>query len=328
MDNRTKAVIVVVLVVLAAVASYVILTSASVSPISGSPAECAVFTQISADSSIPTGLTGGNWTTYHGGTSRNGFLPMAGVTAVHAQWTAPLALDGQVYAQPLTCGGAVLAATESNSVYAVNASNGSILWKTNLGTPVPGSALPCGDISPSGITGTPVIDVATGTLYAVAFVNPGQHVLFGLNLHTGSVVSHVDVDGVGANPLVEQQRGALLLADGAVYIPYGGLDGDCGQYHGWVVGARTDGVGPLLDYQVPTGREGGILGHRGHLPRPQRESLRRDGEQRGRHHIRLWRRRHRAVSLPHGRRPLRPHELGGAEHGGHRPRFGRPDHLA
>ncbi len=188
---------------------------------------------------------------------------MAGVTAVHVQWAGPVGLDGQVYAEPLTCGNAVFVATESNSIYAVNMSNGNVLWKTNLGSPVPGSALPCGDINPSGITGTPVINVATGTIYAVAFLNPGQHVLFGLSIKNGSVLSRVVVDAAGANPLVEQQRGALLLDNGVVYIPYGGLDGDCGQYHGWVVGARTNGSGSLLSYQVPTGREGGIWGTAG-----------------------------------------------------------------
>jgi hypothetical protein len=265
-ENRIKAiaVVLVIVVVLAGVLSYLVLTSqSSSSPSSGSPADCTASASSAAGSPGPGNGTAGNWTTYHGGPSRSGYLSMAGITAVHQQWAGPVGLDGQVYAEPLTCGDAVFVATEGDSIYAVNASNGDILWHTNLGTPVPGSALPCGDIDPSGITGTPVLDVATGTLYAVAFLNPGQHVLFGLSVENGSVLSHVVVDATGANPLVEQQRGALLLDRGIVYIPYGGLDGDCGQYHGWVVGARTDGVGPLLSYQVPTGREGGIWGTAG-----------------------------------------------------------------
>ncbi|MGH2514514.1 MAG: hypothetical protein ACRDHP_02565, partial [Ktedonobacterales bacterium] len=43
-----------------------------------------------------------------------------------------------------------------------------------------------------------------------------------------------------------------------MYVAFGGLDGDCGNYHGLVVASRTDGSGPLLTYQVPTAREGGI----------------------------------------------------------------------
>jgi len=188
---------------------------------------------------------------------------MADVTSVDQRWGGPIGLDGQVYAEPLTCGNAIFVATEENSVYAVNASNGNVLWKTNLGAPMPLSALPCGDIDPSGITGTPVIDQATGTLYVVAFLQPGQHVLFGLSVHNGSVLSRVVADAAAANPLVEQQRGALLLDNGVVYIPYGGHWGDCGQYHGWVVGAPTNGSASLLSYQVPTGREGGIWGTAG-----------------------------------------------------------------
>ena len=266
MHNRRKAVAlaVAVVVLLAGVLSYLVLTTTSLGPhASGSPSGCTASMPSSADPSAPGNLTVGNWTTYHGNTSRDGFLPMANVTTVHQQWAGPAGLDGQVYAEPLTCGNAVFVATESDSVYAVNATNGNTLWKTNLGAPVPGSTLPCGDIDPSGITGTPVIDVATGTLYAVAFLNPGQHVLFGLSIANGSVRSHVVVDAPGADPLVEQQRGALLLDNGVVYIPYGGLDGDCGQYHGWVVGVRTIGSGSLLSYQVPTGREGGIWGTAG-----------------------------------------------------------------
>jgi outer membrane protein assembly factor BamB len=60
------------------------------------------------------------------------------------------------------------------------------------------------------------------------------------------------------NPQPHQQRAALALAGGRVYVAYGGLDGDCGDYHGTVVASRTDGTGPLLTYQVPTAREGGI----------------------------------------------------------------------
>jgi hypothetical protein len=58
--------------------------------------------------------------------------------------------------------------------------------------------------------------------------------------------------------LVQQERPALSLGNGRVYIPYGGLEGDCGQYHGLVVGLNADGSGGMVSYQVPTGREGGI----------------------------------------------------------------------
>ena len=53
----------------------------------------------------------------------------------------------------------VFVATENDTVYALSASTGAVVWSTHLGTPVPSGSLPCGDITPTvGITGTPVID--------------------------------------------------------------------------------------------------------------------------------------------------------------------------
>jgi outer membrane protein assembly factor BamB len=167
-------------------------------------------------------------------------------------------LDGRVYAEPLASGGAVIVATEGDSVYSISEANGTVLWRANLGAPVPRSELPCGDIDPTGITSTPVIDTATRTLYVVAFLEPPHHEVFALDLRNGGVLFHRNADPPGADPLVQQQRGALALANGMVYVPYGGLYGDCGQYHGWVVATRTSGNGTLLSYQVPTKREGGI----------------------------------------------------------------------
>ncbi|HYA70646.1 MAG TPA: PQQ-binding-like beta-propeller repeat protein [Thermoplasmata archaeon] len=256
--NTLLLVIVVIVVVIAGAATYVALTPSSKgappSPPSG-PTTCSSSSQ---------GPTSGNWTTYHQDPTRDGVQPVSNVASVHTEWSSPMTVDGQVYAEPLVCGNSVFVATEDDSVYAINASTGTTVWRTHLGTPMPSGSLPCGDISPtSGITGTPVIDVSTGTLYAVAFLSSETHVLFGVNIFNGSVKSQVVVDPTGANPLVEQQRGALTLGNGYVYVVYGGLDGDCGNYHGWVVGAPISGSGGLAAYQVPTHREGGIWGTAG-----------------------------------------------------------------
>jgi len=173
------------------------------------------------------------------------------------EWKSP-ALDGEVYAEPLFYDGMVLIATENDSVYALNATSGSIVWRTNLGTPMPGSALPCGDISPSGITGTPVFDPTTDTIYVVSFQMPGDHHLVAVNIRDGGVRFSQLADPPGSDPLVQQERGALLLGNGRVYIPYGGLDGDCGDYHGWVVGLNADGSGGMISYEAPSQREAGI----------------------------------------------------------------------
>src|SRR5258708_8706238 len=81
--------------------------------------------------------------------------------------------------------------------------------------------------------------------------------LFALRLVDGSVVWQLDVDPPGSDPTVQQQRGALALGSGLVYVPFGGLLGDCGNYHGYVAAVRVAG-GPPLVYRVPSGRMAGI----------------------------------------------------------------------
>jgi hypothetical protein len=79
----------------------------------------------------------------------------------------------------------------------------------------------------------------------------------------GQPVPRSDLPCGNIDPLPHQQRAALALSQGKVYIPYGGLFGDCGDYRGRVVASRTDGRGQLEAYQVPTSREAGIWGASG-----------------------------------------------------------------
>jgi hypothetical protein len=102
-----------------------------------------------------------------------------------------------------------------------------------------------------------VIDPSTGVLYVVAF-SALQHTLYGIETASGTVVFHQPADPPGFVATAQQQRSALSLANGMVYIPYGGLAGDCGQYHGWVVALDANGSAGMAVYQVPTTREGGI----------------------------------------------------------------------
>jgi outer membrane protein assembly factor BamB len=211
-----------------------------------------------------TGSRSGNetaaadWPTYHKDLSRSGFEPdIASFSSVHLNWKS-IRLDGDVYAEPLIVGKSVIIATENESLYNLDANTGGVMWRSHLGTPVRGNDLPCGDIDPSGITGTPAVDMSSRTIYVVAFMTPAHHELFAVDLANGAVKFHVPIDAPGADPKVEQQRAALGLSGGYVYVAYGGLFGDCGSYHGWVVASRADGNGGLLSYQVPTGRAGGI----------------------------------------------------------------------
>lgn len=205
----------------------------------------------------PSPALAADWIEYHRSSARSGLGPAVPALSNPAvAWTAHL--DGAVYASPLIVAGHVLAATENNTVYALDVFSGSVVWKIHLGAPVDAASLPCGDIGPvTGITGTPAADPATGRLYVVAFLSTHHHMLFTLSLADGSVISQQDIDPGGSNPTVEQERGALALGADYVYVPLGGLYGDCGQYHGYVVGVPLAG-GAAVSYKVPSAREAGI----------------------------------------------------------------------
>ena len=177
---------------------------------------------------------------------------------VHKAWDSAT-LDGDVYAEPLVAAGHVIAATEANSVYALDAATGAQVWRAQLGAPVNGDSLPCGNINPSGITGTPIADPSSNTLYVVVFLAAGtHHELYALDLGNGAAKWHRPIDPAGLAGRVEQQRGALALDSGRVYVPFGGLLGDCGSYKGAVVSSAVDGQGDLTNYVVPTTREAAI----------------------------------------------------------------------
>ncbi len=198
-----------------------------------------------------------DWTTYHRDNQRTGYI--ASTPDPHTLTNIwGIQLDGAVYAEPLVVGNRVIVATEGDSLYALNPTTGSVQWHTNVGSPVPLSSLPCGDIDPLGITSTPVYDPMTGLVFAVAEVSGPAHILVGVDINTGRVKVRRSVDTDGMDPRAHQQRSALTLANGMVYFSYGGLDGDCSDYIGRVVASRADGKGPLFVYRVPTPREGGI----------------------------------------------------------------------
>jgi outer membrane protein assembly factor BamB len=199
-----------------------------------------------------------SWPTYHRDNARTGAATLGpALGRVRRLWSAPV--DGPVYAEPLVVGGRVIAATENDSVYAFDAAGGRLLWRAHLGTPVAGDSLPCGNLDPSGITGTPVADPASKTVYAVVYRAGFRHELVALDLPTGAVRWRRPIDPPGGNFKTEQQRAALALSRGRVYVSYGGLFGDCGTYHGWVVGAPASGpAGALTTYQVPSQNEGAI----------------------------------------------------------------------
>jgi len=201
-------------------------------------------------------------------------------------------VDGQVYAQPLYVSGLIIpgkgarnvvfVATQHNSVYAFDADSntgaaGGLLWRTNLG---PSAATPNPDfgnrfggfnaiVPEVGITGTPVIDLGSGTLYVDAFTHEGAsyfHKLHALSLTNGAerpfspVVVSASVAGTGVGGtggvvsfVAKQQiqRCALTLAGGRVYVAYASY-ADTDPFHGWVIGFDATNLQPLLNYVFNT----------------------------------------------------------------------------
>jgi hypothetical protein len=121
---------------------------------------------------------------------------------------------------------------------------------------VPSAALPCGDISPTvGITGTPVIDEARGEIFVVAdelVKGRPAHLVVGLSTASGRREMTRDVDPPGADTAAILQRTGLTLDAGQVVFGFGGNDGDCAKYRGWLVAVRETGGKPV-DFAVDAG---------------------------------------------------------------------------
>ncbi len=171
---------------------------------------------------------------------------------------AKIKLDGEVYASPIVVGGRTIVATENDIVYGLDSAYRQ-QWKVDLGDPSPAEERQCGNITPLGITGTPVYDSSSGLVYLVAELKGNvRHQLVALDPATGATKwrRSVDLPGVSARDM--QQRGALAVADGKVWVSFGAQAGDCGDYKGRVVGANLDGSGALVSFTPPTTRGGGV----------------------------------------------------------------------
>ncbi len=224
-----------------------------------------------------------NVTTYHNDIGRTGqnlnetILTTSNVNATQFGRLFSQPVDGAIFAEPLylqnvTIAGqqhnVVFVATENDSVYAFDAdsnggANASPLWKASLLTAAHGAAVgavafPSSELSTDiqplvGITGTPVIDPSSNTLYVVSkSLEAGNAVqrLHALDVTTGAekfagpVVITATVSGTGNgsvsgvltfDPMWENQRPGLLLLNGIVYIGFA-AHGDNGPWHGWILG--------------------------------------------------------------------------------------------
>jgi polyvinyl alcohol dehydrogenase (cytochrome) len=215
------------------------------------------------------------WTTYRHDAARSGIDPDSSTAVTPSQaWQTP-ALDGEVYAQPLVYGSYIYVATENDSLYKLEAGTGVVVWSEHLGTPEPSSSAPCGDISPSiGITSTPVIDPGADRIYVVGAVSgPGgiHHELFALDLGSGQLLAGfpIVVDPpfpAGGSAVNQLERAGLGLDEGRILIGYGGNDGDCNTYWGWLVSAPTDGTSGLSFFQADADYHDGAIWGGGNAP--------------------------------------------------------------
>ncbi len=162
---------------------------------------------------------------------------------------------GNVWASPLYLAngpggtGLFFAATTGNDVLAIDETTGSVVWKTNLGASPTATGAGCGGIHPLGIVSTPVIDAASRTIYvanALGTDHIEKHQVHALGVDDGKERAGfpIDVNGMTSgeqtfDPPPENQRSALSLVNGILYVAYGGHVGDCGAYHGWVVSIDT-----------------------------------------------------------------------------------------
>ena len=222
-----------------------------------------------------------NVTQEHNNLSRDGLYIDPAFTAANA---ANLMRDlnfngtisGNVYAQPLYIeggpnGAVVIAVTESNNVYALDADDGNIIWQRNLG-PAITSGLPCGNINPLGITGTPVVDLASRSLFLDAMIDgtTKKHFVYSLNVDTGATNPNWPVDlnaaarynGTTFTSLVQNERGGLAIVNGILYVAFSGHAGDCGTYRGWVIGIRINNPSNVIAWAT-NAIGGGIWGHGG-----------------------------------------------------------------
>jgi hypothetical protein len=222
-----------------------------------------------------------NVTQEHNNLSRDGLYIDSAFTPTNAaNLTRDLNFDGtvvgNVYAQPLYIeggpnGAMIIVVTESNNIYALDAIAGTVIWQRNVGPPVT-SGLPCGNISPLGITGTPVVDLASRSLFFDAMIDGAtkKHFIYSLNVDTGATNPGWPVDvnatatynGMTFTSLVENERGGLALVNGRVYVSYSGHLGDCGTFHGWVVGVAINNPSDVMAWAT-TAIGGGIWGHGG-----------------------------------------------------------------
>jgi hypothetical protein len=214
----------------------------------------------------PVDLGGVDWgdpasasvTQYHNSLSRDGLyvdpvMTRANAALMRVDPSFAAVTNGQAYAQPLFVDGGpggtdlVIVGTEENELSAFDARDGHVVWRLDsktLGAPAKSGDLLCGNIRPhQGLHGTGAIDLPSRTLYFDVLTETAgptfHHFIWGVSIDDGSVRAHFPFDVAAHFPAfvagVQGERGALIIVGGNLYVPYGGMWGDCGHYYGYLV---------------------------------------------------------------------------------------------
>lgn len=174
--------------------------------------------------------------------------------ALEANFSATF--QGSMFASPLYVEhgpggkGAFIAVSADNVVTALDEATGATLWSKTLGAAPGVKGQACGvSRDPVGILGTPVIDEKSGTIYVAAPIGTDsveRQEVHALAIADGAPragwpvnVSTLKSGSLAFNTKFQNQRSALSLVNGIVYVAYGGFSGDCPEYHGWIVAIDT-----------------------------------------------------------------------------------------
>ena len=251
----------------------------------------AVFSAILPANAMPAfasrsvaGAAQVNVTQFHNHDSRDGlYVDSAFTQGAAANLARDMNFDGTiegvVYAQPLYIEGGpggramIIAVTEMNNVYALDALDGSVIWERNVGPPVSAGDICNPKFDPVGVTGTPVVDLASRALFLDAMTTPDggetiKHLILSLNVDTGDINPGWPVDveatasynGINFTAEIQQQRPALGIVSNILYVGYGSMRDGC-DYHGWLVGVPIDNPATVTAWAAATaaGTHGGAI---------------------------------------------------------------------
>jgi hypothetical protein len=194
---------------------------------------------------------------------------------------------GSVWSQPLYVAsgvggkGTFYVADDADNVFALDETTGTIVWSVVIDTPATSYGSGCGNdpgggggpTSYIGVTGTPVIDLPSRTMFLVAVHAAGTNMpistykIHAISIDTGAeqtspagwpidMSTVTSAGGVVFNPQPQIERGALALVNNFLYVPFGGEDGDCGNYHGWVVSVPITNPAGVTGYTTATTQAG------------------------------------------------------------------------